>query len=96
MKITKVDVFGFILILLIMCGLFYLVLYMSDKDTKMKECLKPSAEEYCNNKGMVLKNHNELVFFCSEDLRSQSERYNYLKEEKEHCKNNDAKGRQNE
>lgn len=87
---------GIGIILLITCGFFYLILYTSDKDAKMEECLKPNAEEYCINKGMILKSHNILVFFCSEDLRSQSEKYNYLKEEREYCRNKFASGEENE
>ena len=38
------------------------------------------------NKSMVLKNHNDMAFFCAEDLRSQSQRFSYLSEELKICR----------
>ena len=90
---SKLDILAFIVIILLFIGGFYLIVKQGNEQMEFEECLKPFAKEYCENKGLILKKSNRFAFFCAEDMRMKSDRYDYLNKEKLYCSDvNQEKG----
>ena len=83
--ISNWDIIQIVILVFLLLGLIWGLVYIGEQREKERECLRPFAEEYCEEKGLVLKRNNEVVFFCSEDLRSGELRYNYLQSELNYC-----------
>lgn len=79
------DIAQIVILVLLALVLIWGVTYLQEQREDKKECLRPFAKEYCEERGFVLKRNNEVVFFCAVDFRSGEIRYDYLQSELNKC-----------